>query len=161
MYQILLYNGGVYRFNEIVEHVEDMGGIILKKDKFHISRGSYFISEEIHVIIISPEQAVSEIETISKDVKGQLERLNVEDHEKKTLISILPIYNILSKTGKWTSIDAIEEMIECPCLVEVCKEFESVSCIDDKQKTLENMCLLEIAEQRIKSEKKEYRLKTE
>lgn len=43
MYKILVYSGGVYRFEEVLECVEDIGGIVLKRDEFNISRGSYFI----------------------------------------------------------------------------------------------------------------------
>ena len=53
---ILGYSSGVYRFNEMVEFVEDNGGIVLTRDEFHISRGAYFISQEVHVILVIPSK---------------------------------------------------------------------------------------------------------
>lgn len=49
MYQIMIYSGGLYKFDEFVEFIDDLGGLVLKRDKFYISRGEYFLSEEINI----------------------------------------------------------------------------------------------------------------
>ncbi len=79
MYKILVYSGGVYRFDEVLECVEDIGGIVLKRDEFNISRGSYFISQEVHVIIVTPEEGLDELKQIAADLKGDIEELDVDD----------------------------------------------------------------------------------
>jgi len=61
VYILLGYSSGVYRFNEMVEFVEDDGGIVLTRDEFHISRGSYFISQEVHVILVIPQESLNDV----------------------------------------------------------------------------------------------------
>lgn len=159
MYMILVYTGGVYRFNEIVELVEDSGGIVLKRDEFQISRGDYFISQEIHVIIVIPEEALEELQNLTKELKGDLELLKLEYKQKLALISLIPIYNLLSLAETWVDADTLNGMIECTCLNDVCREYDKISCFEDMEKTLDNMCKMEIAEDRIASGIREYRLK--
>ena len=159
MYRILVYTGGVYRFNEIVELVEDNGGIVLKRDEFHISRGDYFISQEIHVIIVIPEEAFEELQNLTKELKGDLELIELEYEQKIAIISLIPVYNLLSLTETWRDADTLKGMIECPCLNDVCMEYDEISCFEDMEKTLDIMCKMEIAEDRIASGIREYRLK--
>ena len=159
MYRILVYTGGVYRFNEIVELVEDSGGIVLKRDEFQISRGDYFISQEIHVIIVIPEEAFEELQNLTKELKGDLELLELDYEQKLAIISLIPVYNLLCLAETWEDADTLKGMIECPCLNDVCKEYDEISCFEDMEKTLDNMCKMEIAEDRITSGIREYRLK--
>ena len=109
MYKILGYTGGVYRFNELVEFVEDNGGIILKRDVFEISRGAYFISQEIHVIIVIPEEVLKDLEVIVEELKGDIEYLELEDEQKTAVISLLPVYNVLSCSGTWVEVKTLEK----------------------------------------------------
>jgi hypothetical protein len=159
MYKILVFNGGVYRFDEIVEFVEDSGGIIIKRDEFHISRGAYFISQEIHVIIVLPEEDLEELKIFVKDLKGDIVDLEVENEQRIAIISLVPVYNLLSRVETWVDLETLKAMVECPCLIDVCKEFEDFSCTQELEKTLESMCRMEIAENRLNSQTKEYRLK--
>ena len=157
MYKILGYSGGVYRFNEIIEFVEDNGGIILKRDVFEISRGAYFISQEVHVIIVIPEEALKDFKVIVEELKGDIEYLKLEDEQKIAVISLLPVYNVLSCSGTWVEIKTIENMIQCPCLSDVCNELKGLSCIN-LEKTLDALCRMGIAEKRITGENKEFHL---
>ena len=157
MYKILGYSGGVYRFNEIIEFVEDNGGIILKRDVFEISRGAYFISQEVHVIIVIPEEALNDLKIIVEELKGDIEYLELEDEQKIAVISLLPVYNVLSCSGRWVDMKTLENMIQCPCLGDVCNELKGVTCIK-LEKTLNAMCRMGIAEKRISGENKEFHL---
>ena len=60
-------------------------------------RGSYFISQEVHVIIVTPEEGLDELKKIAKDLKGDIEELDIEDEKRISVMSILPVYNLLSK----------------------------------------------------------------
>jgi hypothetical protein len=156
MYKIIGYSGGIYRFEEVVECVEDAGGIIINRDEFHVSRGAYFMGQEVHVVIVTPEDALDDIKTISAELKGDIEELNVDDEIKLATLSIIPVYNLLSQLG-WVDIGTLEDMISCPCVDGICQEFKGVSCIDNLEKILGDMCKMEIAENRTGT--REYRLK--
>jgi hypothetical protein len=159
MYKIFVFNGGVYRFEELVEFVEDSGGLILRRDDFHVSRGIYFISQEVHVIIIAPEEVTEDLNLMAGELKGDLEHIEVEQDDKINLVSLLPIYNILSRIDAWIDIQTIEDMLECPCVDGVCQELQKTSCIEDLEKTLEALSRMEIAESRENDGNAEFRLK--
>jgi hypothetical protein len=159
MYKILVYSGGVYRFEEILECVEDIGGIVLKRDEFNISRGSYFISQEVHVIIVTPEEGLDELKQITAELKGDIEELDIDDEIRISVVSILPVYNLLSKAGNWVDVKYLEDAIDCPCINGVCLEFDDISCLENLEKTLDDMCRMDIAEKRTLSDVNEYRLK--
>jgi hypothetical protein len=159
MYEILVYNGGVYRFDELVEFVEDVGGLVLKRDDFHVSRGAYFMSQEVHVLIVTPEEVIEDLKDMAADLLGDIEILDVEHPDKINVISLIPVYNILSKENDWMSLDAINDRLKCPCIDGICQEFERSSCLTDIEKTLEAMCRMEIAESRQSNGNDEYRLK--
>jgi hypothetical protein len=159
MYKILVYNGGVYRFDELVEFVEDVGGLVLKRDDFHVSRGAYFISQEVHVIIVTPEDVTEDLEAMASDLMGDIEVLDVDYPDKINVISLIPVYNILSRENSWMDIDVLNDKLECPCVDGVCQEFKKSPCLTDIEKTLEAMCRMEITESRNSNGKVEYRLK--
>jgi len=159
MYIVLVYNGGVYRFEELVEFVEDSGGMVLRRDDFHVSRGAYFIAQEVHVVIIAPEEVVPDLKCLADELKGDIEIIEVEYDDKINLVSLLPVYNILSRQGNWTNIQTIEDLLECPCVDGICQEFEKTPCIEDLKKTLEALTRMEIAESRELNNEPEYRLK--
>lgn len=161
MYKIFVFSGGVYRFDELVEYVEDSGGLILRRDDFQVSRGVYFISQEVHIIIIAPEEVEDDLKLMTRELKGDLEPINLEYEDKINMVSLIPIYNILSKLNNWTNIQTIENMLECPCVDGVCQEFEQTPCLEDIKKSLEAMCRMEITVSRNIDGKTEYMLKLE
>ena len=162
MYEIVIFNGGVYRFDELVETVEDIGGLVLKKDHFHKSRGTEFIGEEIHVMLIIPEKDKNIIKSLSKDIKGHINKLELENSLKNNILTCLSIYDALSQTGSWTTLEDIEDLVECPCPANLCqnRDAESTeSCVHDElSETLDKLCSAGIAESREKNKMVEYRL---
>jgi hypothetical protein len=158
VYILLGYSSGVYRFNEMVEFVEDDGGIVLTRDEFHISRGSYFISQEVHVILIIPQESLNDVKDLAKELQGDIEYLDVEKEQKINVLSIIPVYNLLSYKGSWVDLETMKNIIECPCITEVCKEFEE-TCLEDMEKTLDAMKRMDIVETRDSSGIIEYKLK--
>ncbi len=158
VYMLLGYSSGFYRFNEMVEFVEDAGGIVLTRDEFHISRGSYFISQEVHVILVIPQEVLKDLKVFAKELQGDIEYLKVEKEQQINVISIIPVYNLLSHEGSWMDIKTMKNIIECPCITEICKEFEG-TCLVDLEKTLDAMKRMDIIETRDSSGIMEYKLK--
>lgn len=107
MYKILHFSGGVYKFDLLAEHVEDVGGLLIQENRLHKSRGSYFLSEEIQVIFIVPPNEVSSIELMASEIKGEIQEMEMEEPLKNKLINVLCIYNILCKAGDWIKPDSI------------------------------------------------------
>lgn len=159
MYKILLFSGGVYRFTDVVETVEDMGGLILRKDHFQISRGSSYLSDEIQVMLIVPGKDEKIVESISNDIMGRIEELDVDKHDKQTILSYISIYNALNQASSWLEIEEIEDLIECPCLSSLCENSDDQSCvINELEETLDKLCEQEILLKRYINGKTHYRL---
>lgn len=159
MYEIVLFSGGVYRFDELLETVEDVGGLVLKKDHFHKSRGTEFIGEEIRVMLVVPEKDKNIIESLSKDIKGNIDKLELNHAEKNNIITVLPIYDALSLAGSWINIEEIEDLIECPCPAQLCQNSQPESCVlDELDETLDKLCSAKIVEWKKCNKEREYRL---
>lgn len=112
MYKILHFSGGVYKFDLLAEHVEDVGGLLFQENHLHISRGTSFLSEEIQVIFIVPRNEVSSVKNIASAIKGEVEEVDIEEPLKSNLITSMAIYNILCKTDDWLNQDIISESDE-------------------------------------------------
>jgi methyl coenzyme M reductase subunit C-like uncharacterized protein (methanogenesis marker protein 7) len=52
--QNIVFSGGVYKYELLVEHVDDVGGLIIQEDVLHISRGTSFLADGLRVILIVP-----------------------------------------------------------------------------------------------------------
>lgn len=160
MYEILLFNGGVYRFDELVEFVEDIGGMMLRKDSFEVSRGEYFLSEQIQVLLVIPQRESGTLRSLTEDIRGQIQELKIENHIKSSILSSLSVYDVLSRTGSWINAEELKNQIECPCYATSCNESPSADCTLDKfDELLMDMCTMEIAEYRVSDDGVEYRLK--
>lgn len=131
MYEIFLFSGGVYRFDELKEAVEDVGGVVFKKNLFQISRGTSFLAEEVQVMFIIPEEEENHIKSLSKEIKGHLKKLDVEDLKKKDILTYISVCDALIKSGKWMSRDEIKDKIECPCPAQLCENQDPDTCIHD------------------------------
>lgn len=159
MYEIILFSGGVYKFDELVETVEDIGGLVLKKDHFHKSRGTEFIGEEIRVMLIVPEKDKNLIKSLSKDIKGNIDKIDLDLSERNKILTYLSVYDALSQSGCWINIEGIEDLIECPCPAQLCQNSELESCVlDELEETLNKLCSAEIVKSRKKDQETEYRL---
>ena len=84
-------------------------GIVLTRDEFHISRGSYFISQEVHVILVIPQEVLKDVKEFAKELQGDIEYLDVEKEQKINVLSIIPIYNFLSHESSWVDIETLKK----------------------------------------------------
>ncbi len=159
MYEIFLFSGGVYRFEELKEAVEDVGGLVLKKDIFHKSRGSSFLANEVEVMLIIPLEDEENIRSLSNEIKGHLEKLDLEELKKRDILTYLSVSDALAKSGKWLTLDEIKSKIECPCPAQLCNNQELEVCVHDQMdESIEKFCESDILKSR-KKKRTEYNLK--
>lgn len=160
MYRILVFNGGVYKFNELVEFVEDVGGVLFREKRLQISRGNYFLREEIRVMIAIPEDELETLKARVKDLKGHLKDLELEKELLNIVNSYIFIYNLLSMPEGWKNLESIETTFKCPCCIEICSEMDFDLCAGELGQLLDEMCEMELLEYRISQGEREYKLKT-
>lgn len=65
MYEVLMYDGGVYRSDELFEIIEDVGGVVLQKNRS---------AQMLTVTMSVPEEDHAAIEAVSLDIGGQIRR---------------------------------------------------------------------------------------
>jgi putative methanogenesis marker protein 7 len=63
MYEVLMYDGGVYRVNELYELVEDVGGFVIQKTQIQV---------QILVTMAIPEEERSAIEAKTRELGGKI-----------------------------------------------------------------------------------------
>jgi len=63
MYKVLMFDGGVYRVNELYELVEDLGGFVIQKTQIQV---------QIVVTLVVPEEDVPVIEKKTQELGGKL-----------------------------------------------------------------------------------------
>jgi Methyl-coenzyme M reductase operon protein C len=143
MYRVLLFNGGIYKFDQMQEYLEDVGGILVREDRLQITRGSSFLSEEVRVMLIVPLKEVENVKSLANEIKGEIEVLEIDPNLKNEFLSIISIYNILSLTNNWLNLEEIEELMECPCQSNICREDEQCT-FNEIRNTLEKMSTLKI-----------------
>lgn len=160
MYRILLFSGGAYKFNELVEFVEDVGGVVFREERLQISRGNYFLREEIRVMIAIPEDELETLKAVVKELKGHLQDLELEKELRDIVNSYIFIYNLLSIPEGWTNLESIETTFKCPCCIEICSEMDFDHCTNGLDQLLDEMCEMDLLEYRISQGEREYRLKT-
>jgi hypothetical protein len=157
MYKILLFSGGVYKFDHLQEHVDDVGGILIKEDRLQIIRGSSFLSEEVRVTVVLPQKEVNSLKSLASEIKGEIEELEIEKDHEKGLLSYLKLYNILSRADSWLTPEDMEELIKCPCHDNICSE-EDQCLLDGLEEILEKLFYMDLLEMREIDGKKEYRI---
>lgn len=114
MYHVTIYTGGIYKFDELIEFIEDLGGIVLKRDKFQISRGDYFLSEEVHALMVIPEKEQQNVILMAKKLKGNLNIPEIEPEDEMKVLSCLLVHDYLSKAMGWINDDEIKNQIKWP-----------------------------------------------
>ncbi len=149
MYQIRIYSGGLYKFNEFVEFIDDLGGLVLKRDKFHISRGEYFLSEEVHALTVIPTQESQNAEIKARNLKGTLNLLDVEKENKIKILSCLTLHNLLSKNRNGINKEQIINEIQCPCISEICSENEEECLLNCLDEVMDGMLQMEMIEEHV------------
>ncbi len=141
MYEIFLYSGGIYRFNELEETVEDLGGVVFRRNLLKISRGHSFLAEEVQVMIVIPQEDEETVRALARELKGRLEKLDVEDAKKKELFTYISVCDALAKSGKWMSVEELKDEIECPCPAKLCDHMDMEECVHEHlEELLENYC---------------------
>lgn len=159
MYKLFLFTGGVYKFDEFKEAVEDVGGMVLKKDLFHKRRGSYFVAEEVQVTVIIPSEDEKGIKSLVDEIKGHLEELYLENLDKKDMLTYLSIYDALNKSRGWMTSEDLKDVMECPCPAQLCNGEELEECIQEQIKeSLEKFSDEDMLLTRKKKENREYKL---
>lgn len=158
MYQIRIYSGGLYKFNEFVEFIDDLGGLVLKKDKLHLSRGDYFLSEQVHAITVIPTQESQNAEIKAKDLKGSLNLLNVEENNRIKVLSCLTLHDLLSKNLDGLNKEQIINELACPCRSEICMENEEDCLLNYLDEVLDAMMQMEMIERYIIEQEVVYKI---
>lgn len=163
MYEIFFFRGGVYKFDELVEYIEDVGGMVLSKDCFEIIRGDSYLSTEVHVLLIVPEKEVKSTKSLIEEIKGITDEVEVNEEQKRLLSSYLSIYDALNRTDVWTEKGRLKDLITCPCYALLCTQIEDEECQLDAEleQILAEMCANDVIEHKIAKGKFHYRLKKE
>lgn len=63
MFEVLMYDGGVYRSDELYEIIEDVGGVVLQKNRS---------SQMLTVVMSVPEEDRAAVEAACKDIGGEV-----------------------------------------------------------------------------------------
>lgn len=148
MYQITIYSGGIYKFNEFKEFVDDLGGLVLKRDKFHLSRGDYFLAEEVHALTIIPVEEISNVDLLAKNLKGTLNIPEIDKLNKIKIVSCLELHNLLSEYGEGLTKESIENEIKCPCSSKICLEYPDDCILNYLDEILEGMLQMEMIQEK-------------
>ncbi len=159
MYEILHFKGGLYRFNELSEYIEDIGGMVLSLDHFELSRGDYYLSTEVHVLLMLPENELDTVKLIIESIKGMAESVELDNDQMIHILSYLSIYDALDKIS-WTEKEYLKEIIACPCFAQLCKDSGDSNCLlqDKFDEILEEMVFNKIIESKIEEDKVFFRL---
>jgi len=160
MYEILIFHGGIYKFSDFKELIEDLGGLVLKKDHLEITRGIYFLSEEITVPLVLPVEEIENVKEMAKEIKGNLSETKIDSQKKSELLSYLNVYDILSKSDHWMNKKELKKHLKCPCIVN-CGKISDFCGKDYLDKILNDMEIIELIEVRGKNNRDEYRLRVE
>ena len=76
MFEVMMYDGGVYRSAELFEAIEDVGGTVL-----HINRSAQMLMVTMSI----PEEDRHVIEGIAKEIGGDLRRVPLAGTETAAL----------------------------------------------------------------------------
>ncbi len=63
MFEVLMYDGGVYRSDELYEIIEDVGGVVLQKNRS---------SQMLTVVMSVPEEDRGAVEAVCRDIGGEV-----------------------------------------------------------------------------------------
>jgi putative methanogenesis marker protein 7 len=66
MFEVMMYDGGVYRSDELFELIEDVGGAVLQKNRS---------SQMLSVIMSVPEEDKEEISRLCRDIGGEVKEV--------------------------------------------------------------------------------------
>ncbi|HJJ55999.1 MAG TPA: methanogenesis marker 7 protein [Methanocorpusculum sp.] len=81
----ITYTGGVYRLDEVIDFIEDLGGYIIQRDN---------IANETILQVIMPQEDVSALETFSKPLAGKIHVSPLIGTEIVVVIPSLEIHHL-------------------------------------------------------------------
>ncbi|WP_414468935.1 methyl-coenzyme M reductase family protein [Methanobacterium sp. ACI-7] len=158
MYRVLHFRGGMYRFDEVSEFVDDVGGLILSRDHFEITRGESYLSTEVHVLLMVPECDLKPLKLLITEIKGMFEDIDLKDRQKANLLLYLSVLDALNRNNSWTDKKHLLNIIKCPCFSMLCKGNECN--LNEKiDEIIEEMNRNGIIESKTEHEKILYRLR--
>lgn len=149
MYKILVYSGGLYKFDEFIEFIDDLGGLVLKSDKLQLSRGEYYLSEEIHALTVIPAEERQNTEIMAQNLKGSINIPDIEKENEIKILSCLTLHDILSKSGKGLNKEQIINEVRCPCKSKICNENEEDCLLNYLDELLDAMIQMEMIKKQI------------
>ncbi|MGZ7136282.1 MAG: methyl-coenzyme M reductase family protein [Methanobacterium sp.] len=163
MYKILHFRGGIYKFEELSEYVEDVGGLVFNKDHFEIIRGDSPLSTEVHVLLMVPEDELKTVFSIISEIKGIHDDIEITADQRNKFFAFLSIYDALNRNDSWTSKDHLKDFLVCSCLTMPCENNEDDVCIleDNLDEIMEEMYSNDIIESKIEDDTVFYRLKSQ
>ena len=66
MYEVIMYDGGIYRSDELFELIEDVGGVVLLKNRS---------AQMLTVTMSIPSEDREVVEALCKDIGGQVKEV--------------------------------------------------------------------------------------
>jgi hypothetical protein len=159
MYHVTIYTGGIYKFDEFIEFIEDLGGIVLKRDKFQISRGDYFLSEEVHALMVIPEKEQQNVILMAKKLKGTINIPEIDPEDEMKVLSCLLVHDYLSKAMGWINDDEIKNQIKWPFNFPMLINNNENQLSDILEDVLEGMVMMEMVVKQITDNETLYRIK--
>jgi hypothetical protein len=158
MYHVTIYTGGIYKFDEFIEFIEDLGGIVLKRDKFQISRGDYFLSEEVHALTVIPEKEQQNVILMAKKLKGNINIPKIDPEDEIKVLSCLLVHDYLSKAMCWINYDEIKNQIKWPFNFPMLIDNNENHLSDILEDVLDGMVMMEMVVKQIIDNETLYRI---
>lgn len=113
MYSIIVFSGGYYRFDEFREYIEDIGGLVIRRDSLTIRRGIFFLRNELRALCVVPEDEVENVTREASRIKGEIEIPVVVADAGERIQSCFRIHHMLAGSD-WKSADEIENLTGIP-----------------------------------------------
>ncbi|MCS7103710.1 MAG: methanogenesis marker 7 protein [Candidatus Korarchaeum sp.] len=85
MYMPLLFNGGVYRYNEIEDLIEDLGGFVIQKN---------IAQTEVTIFFLIPEEDVERVREKALELKGEIKEAPLTGMEVAVVVPTISIHHL-------------------------------------------------------------------
>jgi len=85
MLEPVMFTGGVYKHDLVIELVEDLGGYVLQKN---------VAQSEVILLLLVPSEDMQTLEALSKELRGELERAPLAGTEVAVITPTLAIHHL-------------------------------------------------------------------
>ena len=85
MLEPVMFTGGVYKHDLVMELVDDLGGYILQKN---------VAQSEVILLLLVPSEDMQTLEALSKELRGELERAPLAGTEVAVVTPTLAIHHL-------------------------------------------------------------------